>query len=412
MESTTIAEGESARIEALRSYAVLDSQPEDAFDAIVRLAANVCETPVALISLVDEARQWFKARVGWDTNEVPREIAFCAHAIQGRELCLVSDALTDLRFRQNPLVLGEPHIRFYAGMPLVTQDGFAVGTLCVIDHEPRGALTSDQRRCLHLLAKETMTQLELRRALKETSEGKDVIRDINLELEAFSGAVAHDLRAPLRHIDAFASMLAEHTPVDAITQRWITGIRAACGRAHATINSLLLLSRATGSELQTETVDLSALAHDVLDALRHAQPDREVDVIIQSGLSARGDAALLRLILDNLISNAWKFTSKRARARIEFGARELDTQAMEYFVRDNGVGLDPSRLTLPPRAFARQHCEEVFEGIGLGLTIVYRALRRLGGSLRAEGHPDVGASFFFTLSTPEQSGQQGAVAEG
>jgi K+-sensing histidine kinase KdpD len=152
-------------------------------------------------------------------------------------------------------------------------------------------------------------------------------------------------------------------------------------------------------------VDLSALAHELAGVLRNTEPHREVEFVIQRGLSARGDAALLRLILGNLLSNAWKFTSKRTRARIELGARKLDSGVMEYVVRDNGVGLDASRLTLPPQAFARQHCEQGFEGVGLGLTIVYRALRRLDGSLRAEGHPNAGAAFFFTIGTTQNTHQ-------
>ena len=400
MVRSTSLERESARIHELRSFAVLDSPPEEAFDAIVRLAANVCETPVALISLVDEARQWFKARVGWDVEEIPREIAFCAHAIEGSDLCLVPDARNDQRFCDNPLVIGEPHIRFYAGMPLLSSDGFALGTLCVIDRVPRNALTSQQSRCLALLAREVVTQLELRRALRQTREGNIALHEINSDLEAFSAAVAHDLRAPLRHIDAFASMLNEHSTGDVVTQRWIAGIHAACARANLTINSLLLLSRAGAAELRRERIDVSAMATDVIRSLRSTSPNRKVDVTIQDALVIRTDSALLRLILDNLFSNAWKFTSKRDQARIEFGSQPTGEGALEFYIRDNGAGLDPSQLAFPPQPFARQHCHEVFEGVGLGLTIVYRALRRLGGTLRVEGQPNVGATFYFTFGAP------------
>jgi signal transduction histidine kinase len=392
-------ERESARLAALDRYDILDSPPEDAFEAIVRLAAQVCGTPVALITLVDEARQWFKARVGWDVNELPREIAFCHHAIQGTEVCLVPDALTDERFRGNPLVLRDPYIRFYAGMPVVTSDGFALGTLCVIDYQPRDALSSQQLTCLELLAQETMTQLELRKALAETAEAKAALSDANLELEAFGGAMAHDLRAPLRHIDAFASMLAEHSSEDASAQRRVADIRRACRRALDTIDSLLRLSRASQCDLRLERVDLSAMVRDLTTALCSLEPARNVEFVVPTGIEAHSDASLLRLVLDNLLANAWKFTSKQERTRIEFGARRIDDARLEYFVRDNGVGFDPTRALLPPKPFARQHSADTYEGIGLGLTIVNRAVRRLGGSLRAESQPGSGATFFFTLGS-------------
>ena len=153
---------EPARVEALRQYAILDTLPEQAFDDLTLLAAHICQAPVALISLVDAERQWFKSRIGWDVSETPRDVAFCAHAIVAPGSLVVPDTLADERFAHNPLVLAEPHIRFYAGAPLRAPDGHALGTLCVIDHVPR-EFSREQRAALEALSRQVIAQLELRR---------------------------------------------------------------------------------------------------------------------------------------------------------------------------------------------------------------------------------------------------------
>jgi PAS domain S-box-containing protein len=166
MQTAPLPPRERERLEALDAYAVLDTAPEAAFDDITRLASLICETPVALVSLVAGDRQWFKSRVGIDATETPREVAFCAHAILGDSVMVVPDAKRDDRFADNPLVSGEPHVRFYAGAPLTTAEGHRVGTLCVIDHEPR-ELSDAQKDALAALARQTIAQLELRKRIRD-----------------------------------------------------------------------------------------------------------------------------------------------------------------------------------------------------------------------------------------------------
>jgi GAF domain-containing protein len=161
---TTKPANEEARIAALEKYAILDSDPEQSFDDLTLLASYVCKTPIALISLVDEDRQWFKARVGIEASETNRNIAFCSTAILQSDLFIVPDALADDRFRDNPLVVSDPHIRFYAGAPLVNEDGYALGTLCVVDRTPR-ELAPEQRDALKALSRLVLAQLEFRRNL-------------------------------------------------------------------------------------------------------------------------------------------------------------------------------------------------------------------------------------------------------
>ena len=164
MANPKLITDEAARVEALHKYAILDTEPEQTFDDLVLLASFICKTPIALISLVDEDRQWFKSKVGLSISETPREIAFCATAIQQPDLFIVPDTLNDERFRNNPLVVSEPNVRFYAGAPLIDEEGHALGTICVIDRIPR-ELAPDQQEALKALSRLVLAQLEFRRNL-------------------------------------------------------------------------------------------------------------------------------------------------------------------------------------------------------------------------------------------------------
>ena len=193
MKSAPPPSDEAKRLEALRLYDVLDTPAEEPFDDLTELAAHICEAPIALITLIDEDRQWFKSRIGLDATETTRNIAFCAHAIHQPELFIIEDATRDERFADNPLVTQAPHIRFYAGAPLITPEGHALGTLCVIDREPR-QLSPDHQRALRVLSRHVMTQLELRRRDKEAAQLREerirLITHLKEEHEALEQRVA------------------------------------------------------------------------------------------------------------------------------------------------------------------------------------------------------------------------------
>ncbi len=194
--------GEADRLAALRRYRILDTEPEQRFDDLVLLASHVCGTPMAAITLVDSDRQWFKARIGVSVSQTSRDVAFCAHAIQQRELFVVPDTLRDARFRDNPFVLAEPNIRFYAGAPLVTPAGHALGTICVLDREPR-VLTNSQMAALDALKRQVIAQLELRVSLDELA-GALAARD---QAERDQDRLIAELREALDSVDRLASIL-------------------------------------------------------------------------------------------------------------------------------------------------------------------------------------------------------------
>ncbi|QDK80204.1 GAF domain-containing protein [Spirosoma sp. KCTC 42546] len=182
---------ETNRIDALRSYEILDSLPEPDYDELTTLASEICQTPISLISLIDDDRQWFKSNLGLTVRETPREFAFCAHGILNpTELLIVPDSRKDARFMGNPLVTGDPHVIFYAGVPLINEDGYALGSLCVIDHTPK-QLTENQLSSLKILAKQVVNLLELRRTNKALTTLKRLLEQRNTELEQIA-AIARD----------------------------------------------------------------------------------------------------------------------------------------------------------------------------------------------------------------------------
>ncbi len=197
-----MATDEPARLAALHRYRILDTEPEQRFDDLTLLASQICDTPISLITLIDSDRQWFKSRVGLDVEETSRGVAFCAHAIQHPGIMQVSDAAGDARFRDNPFVTGEPNIRFYAGAPLVTPDGHALGTLCVIDVKPRH-LSDGQLRALDALRRQVESQLELKRNLDELAAALGE-RD---RAEAAQAALVTELRASLENVEKLGALM-------------------------------------------------------------------------------------------------------------------------------------------------------------------------------------------------------------
>ena len=239
---------------------------------------------------------------------------------------------------------------------------------------------------------------ERKRAEEETLKANTELAAVNKELEAFAYSVSHDLRAPLRSIDGFSQALMEDYPdrLDENGKDYLQRVRSATQRMGVLIDDLLSLSRVTRSEMRHETVNLSALAQSIAEELRKTQPERQVTFVVAPGLTTCGDTHLLRLLMENLLSNAWKFTGNRLKARIEFGVTQSDGKEV-FFVRDDGAGFESLYTDKLFNAFQRLHSSKEFEGTGIGLATVKRIINRHGGKVWAEGAVEKGATFYFTL---------------
>lgn len=250
-----------------------------------------------------------------------------------------------------------------------------------------------ERKAIESEIRQLNEELEAR-VRRRTSE----LEAANRELAAFSYSVSHDLRAPLQSIDGFSQALAEDygDRLDAEGLDYLRRVRAASQRMGQLIDDMLTLSRVTRGELRKEDVDLGALAQDAALGLKRRQPGRDVAVVVEANVVVKGDARLLRIVLDNLMSNAWKFTGRHETARIEFGVRH-DGDDPVYFVKDDGAGFDMAYAAKLFGAFQRLHSSEEFVGTGIGLATVQRIIHRHGGHVWAEGEVDKGATIFFTI---------------
>ena len=252
-------------------------------------------------------------------------------------------------------------------------------------------LAEIQRRDAELLDAQALLE---QRVVERTAQ----LEAANKELEAFSYSVSHDLRAPLRGIDGFGQILLEDysSKLDDQGKEYLQRMRVATQRMAQIIDDLLILARVTRAELSLEEVDLGALAQDVAEKVRAQYPARNVHLDITPGLVARADPRLLRIALENLLGNAWKFTGRQNEARIEFGTIDQDGKPA-YFVRDNGAGFDMAYVNKLFGAFQRLHDAKEFPGTGIGLATVQRVVKKHGGRIWAEGAVNSGATFYFTL---------------
>lgn len=383
---------EDGRLSALYRYAILDTPPEAAFDGVVRLLRDLLDAPVATISLVDGDRQWFKARSGMEATETPRSIAFCAHAILEREVMEIPDATRDPRFADNPMVTGAPGVRFYAGAPLRTSDGYALGTLCAYDFRPR-TLSPAQREHLKHLAGMVIDEMELRRTARDLAQAVDKAERAHRVRTQVMAAITHDLRSPLNAILGFAEMIVD-LPSASVEdcRRWAGSIVAAGGQMRFLVDGLLDMAAMEAGQLRLDLGDIPLAP--LFDAAllvvegRARQGGIRLDRRIPADLPAiRADGRRLVQVLVNLLDNAVKFTPAGGRVAL---AAVLQPREVEITVSDTGPGIAPEDLERVLQPYGQTAAGRAQVGTGLGLPLAKAMIEALGGHFRLESVPGQG----------------------
>lgn len=384
---------ETKRLATLASYDILDSPPEASIDRIAQLAATVCATPIALVSFVARGRQWFKSHVGFELDETEREVSFCAIAIQQGDGIIVEDALADARFATNPLVLGAPHIRFYAGVPLRAHDGMPLGTLCVIDRCAR-TLTPAQRAALRALAAEVEGQLELRRLLAAASKA-------NTERQELAALVVHDLRSPVSAILLLGRWLRANPALGGDLLPAVEEIVTSGEAVLRMAQDLVDVTRSETGKIPAvvTSADLGTLLATVVSAAeRHAQAtEHHLATTFSVGeTTIETDVSLVRRILENFIDNAMKYAPPHT--TITIGAT-LDAARthVRLSVADAGAAIPEAHREDVFEARVRIHQTHARESLGLGLRFCRLAALTLGGRAWVDQSSDGGNEFFAEL---------------
>ena len=396
MISAPLPDNEDERLRALDRLQILDTFEEQAYDDLTFIAAQLCETPIALVSLIDSDRQWFKSHYGLDVRETPRELAFCAHAIHDNKLFMVEDSLKDKRFHDNALVTGEPHVKFYAGVPLLVEGKYPVGTLCVIDNHAR-TLNENQKKSLEALSRQVVSQLELRlkvKKLKEMDAAKDELISV----------VSHELRTPLTSIVGSLSILtktmSEKMDEKALAMSDIAyrnGERLIC-----IVNDILDISKVDSGKLDLDITncDLLKVIKEAIELnvpyARKCNCDIELDYHDEGLVQVKADHNRIVQVMNNLISNAAKFSKPNDTVIVRV---EIQNDYVKISVIDSGCGIAKAKQADIFKRFIQvsSNPNNKIPGTGLGLNLCKSLIEKHGGEIGFESIENVGSEFYFKL---------------
>lgn len=408
-----IADNEQERLLDLLRYEVLHTQYEEDFDQIVQLASSICKTPISTITLLDIHKQWFKAKIGIDNTDGARDTSFCGHAIHQSDIMEVKDALEDERFVDNPLVLGDPKIRFYAGYPLVSPAGYALGTLCVIDNVPR-SLTDEQRSTLRILGNQVMKMFELRLKNKEELARNLIIEEQKRKLEESKAIqnkiisiIAHDVRGPVASLKAMIELTKESSLSKEETEELLGLLDK---QLDGTLDMLTNLVEWGSILLKKEQpnlrpVMLSEVLQKIINTLQPfaSVKNNEIVNLVDSGCKVLADENTLRFILRNIISNANKFTSE---GKITVASSLNETGMVNITVSDTGCGMSQDilyKLFDPSKRNSREGTNKE-KGSGLGLILAKEFAEAMQSNIQVTSKPGKGTVFSLLVPVGEVNG--------
>ncbi len=394
---------EPLRLAALNACQILDTPRELCFDLLTRVAADVADTDIALVSLVAEDRQWFKARIGLDVTQTERSISFCGHTILHTEPLIVEDTLRDERFVDNPLVTSPPHIRFYAGFPIRSRDGYPLGSLCVIHREPK-QLNARQELVLSRLAQQVELELEVRRRILETERQLEQERDQTRMRSLLCQALIHDMKSPMLVVTLAAEAL-QAGALNRDRAALLVGeiLAASDTLARMVFDALDMVHRGEPALVpRLEVCDLVQILGRVHHAFVRLFAARGIELVLDcpsSPVNLRVDPELTRRILHNLLDNAYKYGGSSR--RIQMGVR-ASADLARFWVEDEGPGIPESLRKSVFDLYARldpQRREAGRSGHGIGLAFCDLAARAHGGRIEVQDGPN-GRGCRFCVELP------------
>ena len=396
VDPVIIPADEADRMAAIHRYQILDTPPDGAFDRITALAARLFDVPIAIVSIVDEDRIWFKSHHGLDLDQIDRVPGLCASAILHETPWILGDAAVDPRALANPLVAGEFGLRFYAAAPLRTADGFNLGTLCVLDFAPR-ELTQEETATLEDLSALVMSELELRLASRNAlaqAQDRELLKD------AFVGMLSHELRTPITTIYGAARLLENNEAImaDSRASELFPDIASEAEHLLRLTEDLLVLTRIEQGQLTSspEPVLLQRVLPQAIAVVLRRWPGRSIDIKIAPDLPpAAGDQVYIEQVVMNLLTNAVKYSAPGTDITL---AASTAGDEIEVRVRDHGIGLTEDQLDNVFGLLVRtEEASRYASGAGIGLYVCRRLLETMGGRIWAEAAPDQGTVFVFRL---------------